>query len=68
MGRPHVAGTYEPSARIDYIHHIHVGPPGAGGRGAVRAVRRADDGPVGGVWPSGTTAVVADLAATAAGT
>ncbi|MFG2679301.1 endonuclease/exonuclease/phosphatase family protein [Streptomyces sp. NPDC048392] len=47
-----------PSARIDYVH---VGPPGPGGLGRVRAVRRAGDGPVDGVWPSDHAAVVADL-------
>ncbi|MFJ7293489.1 endonuclease/exonuclease/phosphatase family protein [Streptomyces collinus] len=55
---PYVARTLEPSARIDYIH---VGPPGPGGLGHVRAVRRACDGPVDGVWPSDHAAVVADL-------
>ncbi|GHJ02520.1 hypothetical protein TPA0906_43850 [Streptomyces olivaceus] len=48
----------EPGARID---HVHVGPPGPGGLGRVRAVRRAGAGPVGGVWPSDHAAVVADL-------
>ncbi|MFD8201484.1 endonuclease/exonuclease/phosphatase family protein [Streptomyces sp. NPDC059701] len=48
----------EPSIRIDYVH---VGPPGPGGLGAVRAVRRAGAGPVAGVWPSDHAAVVADL-------
>ncbi|CAM5364266.1 1-pyrroline-5-carboxylate dehydrogenase [Streptomyces violarus] len=56
---PYVAPTHEPSARIDYIH---VGPPGPGGLGHVRDVRRACDGPVDGVWPSDHAAVVADLA------
>ncbi|WP_217145087.1 endonuclease/exonuclease/phosphatase family protein [Streptomyces sp. AC627_RSS907] len=65
---PYVAhADGEPSARIDYVH---VGPPGPGGLGRVRAVRRAGDGPVDGVWPSDHAAVVADLddgrAATAA--
>ncbi|GAA2436576.1 endonuclease/exonuclease/phosphatase family protein [Streptomyces glaucus] len=58
---PYVAAGHEPSARIDYIH---VGPPGPGGLGHVRAVRRAGDGPVDGVWPSDHAAVVADLAET----
>ena len=57
---PYVAPTHEPSVRIDYIH---VGPPGPGGLGHVRHVRRACDGPVDGVWPSDHAAVVADLAA-----
>jgi endonuclease/exonuclease/phosphatase family metal-dependent hydrolase len=56
---PYVAATHEPSARIDYIH---VGPPGPGGLGRVRDVRRACDGPVEGVWASDHAAVVADLA------
>jgi endonuclease/exonuclease/phosphatase family metal-dependent hydrolase len=56
---PYVAPTHEPSVRIDYIH---VGPPGPGGLGHVRGVRRACDGPVDGVWPSDHAAVVADLA------
>ncbi|MFJ5264411.1 endonuclease/exonuclease/phosphatase family protein [Streptomyces sp. NPDC088387] len=49
----------EPPVRIDYIH---VGPPGPGGLGRVRAVRRAGDAPVDGVWPSDHAAVVAELA------
>ncbi|MFI1734264.1 endonuclease/exonuclease/phosphatase family protein [Streptomyces acidicola] len=59
MANPYVAATYGPSVRVDYIH---VGPPGPGGLGHVRAVRRAGDGPVDGVWPSDHAAVVADLA------
>ncbi|MFF5101541.1 endonuclease/exonuclease/phosphatase family protein [Streptomyces sp. NPDC000134] len=51
---PYITG--EEAARVD---HIHVGPPGPGT--AVRAVRRAGDGPVDGVWPSDHAAVVADL-------
>ncbi|WP_200308723.1 endonuclease/exonuclease/phosphatase family protein [Streptomyces adelaidensis] len=63
---PYVAATFGPSVRIDYIH---VGPPGPGGLGHVRAVRRAGDGPPveGGVWPSDHAAVVADLAETGVG-
>ncbi|TPQ19273.1 endonuclease/exonuclease/phosphatase family protein [Streptomyces sporangiiformans] len=56
---PYVAPAFPPSVRIDYIH---VGPPGPGGLGHVRSVRRAGDGPVDGVWPSDHAAVVADLA------
>ncbi|WP_406404454.1 endonuclease/exonuclease/phosphatase family protein [Streptomyces sp. NBC_00879] len=56
---PFVAATFSPSARIDYIH---VGPPGPGGLGTVRSIRRAGDGPVDGVWPSDHAAVVAELA------
>lgn len=59
LANPYVAGSYGPSVRVDYIH---VGPPGPGGLGHVRAVRRAGDGPVDGVWPSDHAAVVADLA------
>ncbi|MEV0222942.1 endonuclease/exonuclease/phosphatase family protein [Streptomyces sp. NPDC050704] len=54
---PYVADS-DPSVRCDYIH---VGPVGPGGLGRVRAVRRAGDGPVDGVWPSDHAAVVADL-------
>ncbi|MET7453799.1 endonuclease/exonuclease/phosphatase family protein [Streptomyces sp. NPDC005574] len=56
---PYVA-DHSPAARIDYVH---VGPPGPGGLGHVRAVRRAGAGAVDGVWPSDHAAVVADLAA-----
>ncbi|GAA3447754.1 endonuclease/exonuclease/phosphatase family protein [Planomonospora venezuelensis] len=59
VANPYVARTFEPGGRIDYVH---VGPPGPGGLGRVRSVRRAGDGPVGGVWPSDHAAVVADLA------
>jgi endonuclease/exonuclease/phosphatase family metal-dependent hydrolase len=55
---PYVASSPKPSARVDYIH---VGPPGPGGLGRVRGVRRAGDGPVDGVWPSDHAAVVAFL-------
>ncbi|TDD83729.1 endonuclease/exonuclease/phosphatase family protein [Actinomadura rubrisoli] len=55
---PHTAPHGEPGVRIDYIH---VGLPGRGALGRVRAVRRAGTGPVDGVWPSDHTAVVADL-------
>ncbi|WP_370268773.1 endonuclease/exonuclease/phosphatase family protein [Streptomyces sp. V4I8] len=56
---PYVPAGLEPGVRIDYIH---VGPPGTGGLGQVRGVRRAGDGPIDGVWPSDHAAVVADLA------
>ncbi|MEU3731159.1 endonuclease/exonuclease/phosphatase family protein [Streptomyces sp. NPDC033538] len=56
---PYIPDGPVPGARIDYVH---VGPPGPDGLGRVRAVRRAGDGPVGGVWPSDHAAVVADLA------
>ncbi|MEU3896197.1 endonuclease/exonuclease/phosphatase family protein [Streptomyces sp. NPDC045251] len=55
---PYIANPPVPGVRIDYVH---VGPPGPGGLGRVRAVRRAGDGPVDGVWPSDHAAVVADL-------
>ncbi|WP_432041536.1 endonuclease/exonuclease/phosphatase family protein [Streptomyces cadmiisoli] len=56
---PYVGEGRYPGARIDYIH---VAPPGPGGLGHVRAVRRACDRPVDGVWASDHAAVVADLA------
>ncbi|MGI5455647.1 endonuclease/exonuclease/phosphatase family protein [Streptomyces sp. CA-249302] len=57
---PYVHPGLGPVARIDYIH---VGAPaGPDGLGTVRAVRRAGDGPVGGVWASDHAAVVAELA------
>lgn len=56
---PHVAATFEPSARID---HVLVGAPGTGGTGAVRHVRLVGDRPVGGVWPSDHAGVLAVLA------
>jgi endonuclease/exonuclease/phosphatase family metal-dependent hydrolase len=55
---PYVAQSCDPSVRIDYVH---VGPPGPAGLGSVRAVRRAGDGPVDGVWPSDHAAVLVDL-------
>ncbi|HEX2315821.1 MAG TPA: endonuclease/exonuclease/phosphatase family protein [Thermomonospora sp.] len=58
---PFTARTLEPNGRVDYIH---VGLPGPGGLGHVRAVRRAGDAPVDGVWPSDHAAVVAELADT----
>ncbi|WP_395574039.1 endonuclease/exonuclease/phosphatase family protein [Streptomyces sp. BK79] len=58
-GNPYVANGPVPGARIDYVC---VGPPGPDGLGRVRAVRRAGDGPLDGVWPSDHAAVVADLA------
>ncbi len=56
---PYVHPGLGPAARIDYIHVG--GPAGPDGSGTVRAVRRAGDGPVDGVWPSDHAAVVADL-------
>ncbi|MFG1810940.1 endonuclease/exonuclease/phosphatase family protein [Streptomyces sp. NPDC049040] len=61
---PLTAHVLDPSLRCDFVH---VGPPGDGGVGHVRAVARAADAPVGGVWPSDHFAVVADLAAAPAG-
>ncbi|MFR9675997.1 endonuclease/exonuclease/phosphatase family protein [Streptomyces sp. TR02-1] len=55
---PYVAARRDPGVRLDYIH---VAEPGPGGLGHVRGVRRAGDGPVGGVWPSDHAAVVAEL-------
>ncbi|MBT2415370.1 endonuclease/exonuclease/phosphatase family protein [Streptomyces sp. ISL-12] len=54
---PHITGDGPPQ-RVDYVRP---GPPGPGGLGRVRAVRRAGDAPVDGVWPSDHFAVVADL-------
>lgn len=56
---PYLTGLAWYGARIDYIH---TGRPGPGGEGRVRRVRRAGAGPVGGVWGSDHTAVLADLA------
>jgi endonuclease/exonuclease/phosphatase family metal-dependent hydrolase len=57
---PHVAATFEPSARIDYIF---VSPPTADGRGHVRSVTMMGSDAVDGVWPSDHFGVVAELAA-----
>jgi endonuclease/exonuclease/phosphatase family metal-dependent hydrolase len=59
MAGPSSGAGPKPSARIDYVF---VGPPGPGGLGRVRSVRRAGDTPVAGVRPSDHAAVVADLA------
>nr|WP_206313354.1 endonuclease/exonuclease/phosphatase family protein [Streptomyces coryli] len=59
MTNPHAAAHLEWDARIDYVL---LGPPGPGGAGHVRAIRRSGDTPVDGVWPSDHCAVVADLA------
>jgi endonuclease/exonuclease/phosphatase family metal-dependent hydrolase len=61
---PYAARTFEPPVRCDYIH---VGLPGPGGLGRVRAVSRTADAAVDGVWPSDHFAVLADLAAQPAG-
>lgn len=53
-----VHGFRDRQFRIDYIH---VGLPVSGTGGRIRAVRRAGDRPVDGVWPSDHAAVVADL-------
>ncbi|MDX6348937.1 MAG: hypothetical protein QOF84_3727 [Streptomyces sp.] len=55
---PYAAQTFEWGSRIDYVH---VGTPGPDGIGHIRTARRAGDAPVGGVWPSDHTAVVAEL-------
>lgn len=55
---PHVAATFEPSARIDYVL---LGPPGVTGTGAVRRVALVGDRPVRGVWPSDHAGVLAEL-------
>lgn len=56
---PHVAATFEPSARIDYVM---VGPPDPGGRGHVRTARVVGDRPVDGTWPSDHAGVLVELA------
>jgi endonuclease/exonuclease/phosphatase family metal-dependent hydrolase len=57
---PHVASTFEPSARID---HVLVGVPTAGGAGHVRSARLVGDRPVAGCWPSDHAGVLVELAA-----
>lgn len=59
---PFAARAFEPNVRCDYIH---MGTAGTDGLGRVRAVRRAGDRPVDGVWASDHAAVVVDLAADA---
>ncbi len=53
---PYRLGGRRQPARIDYVH--------LGGQGSVRAVSRAGDHPVDGVWPSDHAAVVAELTVT----
>ncbi|MFB7494525.1 endonuclease/exonuclease/phosphatase family protein [Streptomyces sp. NPDC056161] len=48
----------DPEVRVDYIH---VGPPGPGGLGHVKTIRRTGDRAVDGVWPSDHAAVLAEL-------
>ncbi len=55
---PHVAGTGEPSSRIDYVL---VGLPRAGGAALVVAAGLLGERPHDGVWPSDHAGVVADL-------
>lgn len=55
---PHVVATGEPSSRIDYVL---VGPPHAGGRGAVRSAGRLGAAPVGDVWPSDHAGVLVEI-------
>ncbi|MGW2523313.1 endonuclease/exonuclease/phosphatase family protein [Streptomyces sp. NPDC001617] len=62
---PYVHPGLGPRTRVDYI--FVGGPAGPDGIGTVRAVRRAGDGPVEGVWPTDHAAVVADLAGSAYG-
>lgn len=59
---PHVAATYEPSARIDYVF---VGPPDADGIGHVRSVGLIGDSRHNGIWPSDHAGVRVDLAMSA---
>ena len=55
---PHVAATFEPDARIDYLF---VGPPGGDGLGQVLDVGLFGTGPVDGVWASDHFGVLAVL-------
>jgi endonuclease/exonuclease/phosphatase family metal-dependent hydrolase len=55
---PHVAATFEPDARIDYVF---VGPPGGDGLGQVLDVELIGTEPVGGVWASDHFGVLAVL-------
>lgn len=55
---PHVAATFEPDARIDYVF---VGPPGCDGRGQVLDVGLIGTEPVNGVWASDHFGVLAAL-------
>jgi endonuclease/exonuclease/phosphatase family metal-dependent hydrolase len=57
---PHVAATFEPSARIDYVF---IGPPGPYGQGHVDSVALLGDQPRHGIWPSDHAGVVVDLRA-----
>jgi endonuclease/exonuclease/phosphatase family metal-dependent hydrolase len=55
---PHVAATFEPDARIDYVF---VGPPGDDGLGQVLAAELFGTEPVGGVWASDHFGILALL-------
>jgi endonuclease/exonuclease/phosphatase family metal-dependent hydrolase len=55
---PHVAATFEPDARIDYVF---VGPPGGDGLGQVLDAELFGTEPVGGVWASDHFGVLAVL-------
>jgi endonuclease/exonuclease/phosphatase family metal-dependent hydrolase len=57
---PHVAATFEPSARIDYVF---IGPPGPAGQGHVISVGLVGDQSRDGIWPSDHAGVVVDLQA-----
>lgn len=59
LANPYVAASHGPSVR-GRLHPRR--PTGPGGLGHVRAVTRAGDAPVDGVWPSDHAAVVVDLA------
>jgi endonuclease/exonuclease/phosphatase family metal-dependent hydrolase len=56
---PHVAATFEPAGRIDYVF---VGFPDGTGRGQPVAARLFGTEPVDGVWPSDHFGVAVDLA------
>jgi hypothetical protein len=57
--------AFDPPVRIDYVF---AGPPGPGGLGHVRSVRRVGAGPVDGVWPSDHAAIAVNLAGDPAST
>lgn len=59
VGNPHVAATFEPSARIDCIF---VGPPGPGGHGHARRIGLIGDHASDRVCPSDHAGLSADLA------
>jgi endonuclease/exonuclease/phosphatase family metal-dependent hydrolase len=55
---PHVAATFEPDARIDYVF---VGPPAGGGLGQALKAELIGTEPLGGVWASDHAGVLVVL-------